>query len=120
MYKILCEHINSLLIYIASPFILGKILGSKSKQDNHRNQYRDNLDRRGEIIGQNNLSKRTWHGDNKVSYEWQWIDNNWQWKPKIDEVEGWSDWHPKSVSQIKGIYNKLALNHISREQSLSL
>ena len=61
---------------------LGKILDTSKRQGSPSNQIVGNLDGRGRRIRQANLSKRNTHQDLQVDYEWQWIDNDWQWKLK--------------------------------------
>ena len=69
--------------------ILGKIFGVSNRQSKYRKQKHENPNRKGSIIGQNN----------QVTYEWQWIDNEWQWKPKTHDVEEEYNWSPSKAYQ---------------------
>ena len=82
--------VSAEIIYTIPPFILGKIFGVSNRQSKYRKQNHENPNRKGSIIGQNN----------QVTYEWQWIDNEWQWKPKIQDVEEEYNWSPSRAYQL--------------------
>ena len=62
-------------------------MGTTRNRSKHSNHYGDNLNRREKRIAQTKLSKRILHENNEVHYEWIWIDNEWQWKPKRESYE---------------------------------